>query len=92
MIIAGPLADNLFEPAMMPDGRWVNTFDPLVGVGAGAGMSLIFIFFGVLSVLVSVGAYMIPTIRNVEDIVPDHQNKMKSPFEPEIATSTGQMD
>jgi MFS transporter, DHA3 family, macrolide efflux protein len=88
MIVAGPLADKLFEPAMMPDGMWVNTFDQLVGVGAGAGLSLIFIFFGVLSVLVSVGAYMIPTIRNVEDIVPDHQDKMESPFEPEMAPST----
>jgi len=35
-LIAGPLAENLFEPAMLADGRMAPIFGWLVGVGPGA--------------------------------------------------------
>jgi hypothetical protein len=72
MLVAGPLADYLFEPAMMPGGAWASTFGGLVGTGPGAGMSLIFIIAGLLSVLVGLAGYAIPVIRDVETILPDH--------------------
>ena len=72
MLLAGPLADYVFEPAMMPGGAWADTFGGLVGTGPGAGMSLIFIVAGLLSVLVGLAGYAVPVIRDVETILPDH--------------------
>lgn len=70
-LIAGPLADNLLEPAMQPGGSLTGTFGWLVGTGPGAGMSLVFIFAGLAGVLVSISGYLLPSVRNVEDILPD---------------------
>ena len=38
--VAGPLADHVFEPAMMPGGALESTFGPLIGTGTGTGMAL----------------------------------------------------
>lgn len=73
MLIAGPLADRVFEPAMMPDGALAGTFGGLMGTGAGAGMALIFVITGILSMASAVIGYLIPAIRNVEDLIPDHE-------------------
>ncbi len=72
MLLAGPLADFVFEPAMMPGGSWAPLFEWLVGNGPGAGMSLMFVIAGALGMLVGLAGYAIPAIRNVEDILPDH--------------------
>lgn len=74
MLLGGILADNIFEPAMMPDGALADTFGGLVGTGAGAGMSLIFVITGVLGILAAIGAYFIPAIRNAETLIPDHDS------------------
>ncbi|MDX1600134.1 MAG: MFS transporter [Anaerolineales bacterium] len=68
MFIAGPLADYVFEPLLATPGRlsW------LVGSGPGTGMALMFILAGVLGVLTGVAGYLIPEVRLVEDILPDH--------------------
>lgn len=72
MLLAGPLADYVFEPAMAPGGAWSGAFGGLVGTGPGAGISLIFIIAGLLGALVGVVGYAIPVIRDVETILPDH--------------------
>ena len=74
LLIAGPLADVVFEPAMQANGRMSSVFAGLVGTGPGAGMSLIFIFTGLLAMAVGIGGYFFPIIRNVETILPDHDN------------------
>lgn len=73
MLLAGPLADFIFEPAMMPDGFLSQIFGWLVGVGPGAGMSLIFVFVGVAGVIVCLTGYALPVVRHIEDILPDHK-------------------
>lgn len=73
MVLAGPLADRVFEPAMMPGGSWTTIFGNLVGTGPGAGMSLMFVIAGALGMLVGLGGYAFGAVRNVEDIVPDHK-------------------
>jgi MFS transporter, DHA3 family, macrolide efflux protein len=73
LILAGPLADFVFEPAMQPGGALADTFGFLVGTGPGAGMGLMFVIAGSLTVFVAFAGYLIPTIRNVETIIPDHQ-------------------
>jgi MFS family permease len=73
MLVAGPLADNLFEPAMLDSTSTLGTiFGPLVDNQAGSGMSLIFIFTGILGLIGGLSGYLFPAIRNVEDILPDH--------------------
>lgn len=72
LLLAGPLADRVFEPAMREGGLFVHTFHPLVGSGAGAGMALLFVIAGALCMTVGIAGYLIPNIRNVETIIPDH--------------------
>lgn len=72
MLAAGPLADYVFEPAMRPGGALVGVFGGLVGTGPGAGMSLMMVIFGLAGAISAAVAFAVPTIRNVEDILPDH--------------------
>ncbi len=72
MLIAGPLADQVFEPAMRVGGSLVPVFGGLVGVGAGAGMGLMFVIFGVCGVLVGLTGFAVPIVRNAEDLLPDY--------------------
>jgi MFS family permease len=71
-LIAGPLADKVFEPAMREGGSLVSVFGGLVGSGPGHGMSLMFIICGLLVALVGLGGYSIRMIRDAEEILPDH--------------------
>jgi MFS transporter, DHA3 family, macrolide efflux protein len=77
MLMVGPLADGLFEPAMMEGGALVGIFGAWVGVGAGAGMGLMFVLTGILSALGGLCGYLFPFIRNIEDILPDYDDKAK---------------
>ena len=72
ILLAGPLADRLFEPAMREGGSLTSTFGWLVGVGPGAGMALITVISGILIMIVAAVSYRISAIRNAEDILPDH--------------------
>ncbi len=71
--VAGPLADNVFEPAMHPDGALAPIFGWLVGTGTGAGMALMFVVTGTIGVAVGLGGYLFPVVRNAEDLLPDHE-------------------
>jgi DHA3 family macrolide efflux protein-like MFS transporter len=79
MLLAGPLADRVFEPAMMQGGSLVAIFSGLVGTGPGADMSLIFVFAGALGILIGLVGFSLRVVRNVEDILPDHKAEAKSP-------------
>ena len=72
MLTAGPLADLVFEPRMMPGGILAGVFGPLVGVGRGAGMALMFVLFGGVALVVSVASFMVRDIRDVEVLIPDY--------------------
>jgi len=69
-LVAGPLADRVFEPARrQPIWRSVGW---LVGVGPGAGMGMMFIVAGALILALSLAAYAIPAVRRLEADLPDH--------------------
>ena len=70
-LLAGLLADRLFEPAMAVGGALVPVFGPLVGTGPGAGMALMFVGTATLGSLTSLLAYLFPAIRHVERDLPD---------------------
>lgn len=72
-LIGGALADWVLEPAM----RSINhplplMFGGLVGSGPGAGMGLLTFFCGLGAILVGIAGYFTPIVRNVEDLLPDH--------------------
>lgn len=87
VLIAGPLADHVFEPAMHEGGSLSGTFGWLVGVGPGAGMALMLVITGVLAALVGLSGYFFPAIRNAEDILPDHDGKIAVPPEEGVVES-----
>ncbi len=73
-LVAGPLADRVFEPALADGGMLAPTLGWLVGTGSGAGMGLMFVCTSLLGVAISVISYLIPAIRHVEDNLPDHDS------------------
>ena len=75
MLLAGPLADHVFEPAMRSGGRLSSLFGWLVGTGEGAGMALIFVLCGLLGAIISLAAYAFPAVRAIEDVLPDHDGE-----------------
>lgn len=63
-LVAGPLADQVFEPARgRPAWRAVAW---AVGAGHGAGIGLLFVIAGVLTALLSLAVYAAPAIRSLE--------------------------
>ena len=74
-ILSGPLADNIFEPAMKTGGSLANIFGGLFGTGAGAGMALQLALFSSLGIVICLCGYRFYNLRNVEYILPDHDSQ-----------------
>jgi DHA3 family macrolide efflux protein-like MFS transporter len=72
MLIAGVLADNVFEPGMTVGGGLAAGFGWLVGAGPGAGMALMIVLTGLMGVAFTVGIYGVRVVREVETLLPDH--------------------
>jgi MFS family permease len=70
LLLAGPLADRVFEPARRAP-AWGHVAW-LVGRGAGAGMGLMFVLAGLGVTLVSLAIYAVPAIRRIESVLPDY--------------------
>lgn len=75
LLIAGPLADYVFEPMMRAESGLVDVFAPLVGRGPGAGIALMTTLSGLLIVVIAIGGYLTRAVREVEAIIPDHGTK-----------------
>ncbi len=71
MLVAGPLADRVFEPALSQGGSLSQLLGPIFGVGPGSGMSFMISIAGCLGIIVAMTCYLVPAIRRVEKIVPD---------------------
>jgi MFS family permease len=70
-LLAGILADRVFEPLMAATGPLANTVGQIIGIGPGRGIALIFLIMGVIKICVSLSAYLYPKIRDIEDDLPD---------------------
>ncbi len=66
-MIAGPLADRLFEPAMSPGGALARWLGPYLGIGHGRGIALMFAILGLGTISMSILGYMHPDIRGIDD-------------------------
>lgn len=77
-IIAGALADYVTEPAMRSQAGLARAFGWLVGYGPGAGMAIQFILAGLGYILITLLVTLfIPTVRDLEDRLPDHDPVQK---------------
>ncbi len=71
-LLAGPLADRVFEPLMRPGGVLAESLPGmLIGVGVGRGIGLMFVISGLLLMLATAYAFLNPRIRNLESELPD---------------------
>ena len=71
-LLAGPLADKVFGPLLLPGGKLADTFvGRLLGVAPGRGVGLMFICLGILSLLAVGLSSLNPRLRNLESEIPD---------------------
>jgi len=69
--IAGPLAEQVFEPLMTEGGALTSILGPVMGVGPGRGIALVFVVAGALYMVTTLVILIHPRIHRVEDELPD---------------------
>ncbi|MEM1291581.1 MAG: MFS transporter [Cyanobacteria bacterium P01_H01_bin.162] len=70
-LAAGPLADRVFEPAMMPGGRLTPLLGATFGNGRGAGMAVLYTGAAIAMIFIGLGGYLYRPLRTVESTLPD---------------------
>lgn len=70
-LLAGPLADYVFEPLLAPGGPLAESVGRLMGVGQGRGIGLLFVVLGLLISATSLAGYRYRPLRNLEEELPD---------------------
>ncbi|HLF88192.1 MAG TPA: MFS transporter [Anaerolineales bacterium] len=71
IILAGPVVDKIFEPALSEGGFLAQSVGLIYGVGPGRGIGFLFSMMGVIAIIASMLAYFHPRVRNVESELPD---------------------
>ncbi|MDH3302351.1 MAG: MFS transporter [Acidimicrobiia bacterium] len=85
-LVAGPLADLVFEPLLADDGPLASTLGTVVGVGPGRGISLIFVLAGAMIVFSGAAAGRSSSIAALE---PDTESTDRLPNGPPMAGRMG---
>lgn len=57
-LLAGPLADRIFEPVMQTQGKLAPLFSPILGIDPGAGMALLYEFCSLCVALLGSGGFL----------------------------------
>ena len=70
-LLAGPLADGVFEPLLVDGGGLAGSVGHIIGVGVGRGSAFLIILAGFGVTLTAAAAWLIPAIRNIEADIPD---------------------
>lgn len=72
ILLAGPLADNVFEPMLADGGSLAGSVGSVIGTGTGRGVAFMFIVTGLMTAVIGVIGYLMPRIRHLETELPDH--------------------
>jgi DHA3 family macrolide efflux protein-like MFS transporter len=75
-LVAGPLADRVFEPAMVSGGPLTDAFGWLAGTGPGAGMGLFITLSCAVGVCVLLWGLSRRSIRAIDTLVPDYAGRI----------------
>ncbi|MEG4970357.1 MFS transporter [Microcoleus sp. B6-A1] len=70
-LVAGPLADKIFEPLMASNGLLAGSVGQIIGAGPGRGIGLLLAISGAMVMLVTIAGYQYPPLRLLEDELPD---------------------
>ena len=71
-LIAGPLADKLFEPMLAVGGGLADSpVGQIIGVGPGRGIAFLFTIIGLVILIMTVIGFRIPALRFLESRLPD---------------------
>ncbi|MHB1317713.1 MAG: MFS transporter [Anaerolineae bacterium] len=70
-LLAGPLADRVFNPLLAEGGAWAGSLGRLIGVGPGRGIGALFIVLGAVTLVATACALAYRPLRRVEDELPD---------------------
>ena len=72
-LVAGPLADHVFEPAMRAGGSLAHTFGWLAGTGPGAGIGLYITLSCAVGTCLLLWGFTRRSIRGIDTLIPDHE-------------------
>jgi MFS family permease len=87
LLLVGPMADFVFEPAFDQGGSLAGALGWLIEPGTGSGMAFM-VFLGIfLSSIVAVIGYLVRDIRNIEEILPDFDESEESEEEKSEGTN-----
>ncbi|HEX5759080.1 MAG TPA: MFS transporter [Thermoanaerobaculia bacterium] len=70
-LLAGPLADHVFVPLLLPGGPLADSVGRAIGVGPGRGIALLFLVLGLLVLATVAVAARQPRLLHVETELPD---------------------
>lgn len=70
-LLAGPLADYVFEPLLLPGGALAGSVGRWMGVGPGRGIALLIVALGAGLLAVAALGALSPRLRHLETEVPD---------------------
>ena len=71
IVVAGPLAEYVFEPLMASGGALAGSVGAIIGVGDGRGMALMYVLAGLALVALAIGSLIVRPIWRLEDALPD---------------------
>lgn len=71
IFIAGPLADQVFEPLLADDGALADSVGSLIGTGPGRGIGFMWVLAGIATIGLAIAGWMAPRVRNIESELPD---------------------
>lgn len=71
MLMAGPLADFVFEPLMSSNTGVSSLLSKIVGLGPGAGMSLMFVLAGGVGTMLALVSLATRELREIDTLIPD---------------------
>jgi len=67
IIVAGPLADRVFEPLMSPAGPLAGSVGLVLGVGRGRGIGLMLVLVGIAAIATAAVSLLLPALRRLDD-------------------------
>jgi MFS family permease len=73
-LLAGPLADQIFEPSVRSGGLLTSIVSPVLGVGPGSGIALLYVTVSIGIIVLGVSSFAVQPLRNAEKIMPDYDD------------------